>query len=204
VSYNFNFDLSHLPKSFFEELARVSNERQWHKRIGKKARELAIKFNLYEHTGLPVSNGLMVIEDLLDVYIRNLTIKKKFSKTRRRALLLPHCSRKHMDHKCKAKFNTGISSYHCMHCTPGCLVNKATKLGEGKGYDVYILPGGSCLKKILSKRKYEGIVGIACCEEIKLANDLLAETKLPLIGLPLIKNGCANTRFDIEMLEKNL
>lgn len=205
MAYKFNFDLSNLPRSFFEELARVSKERQIHRRIGEKARHLSEKFNLYKLTGLPVSDGLMIVEDLIDVYINNIVNRRKFSRTKgKKALLLPHCSRKYMDNRCKATFDPNFSSYSCAHCSPDCLVNQATILGKKRGYDVYILPGGSCIKKILSKRKYSGIVGVACCEEIKLGNSYLKELGIPGQGVPLTKNGCSNTKFDIKTLKEIL
>jgi hypothetical protein len=71
-----------------------------------------------------------------------------------------------------------------------------------RGYDVYIVPGGSCIPKILKNKKYEGIVGVACGEEIKMFGTLLNTMELAGQAIPLIKNGCANTIFNIETLEK--
>ena len=55
-------------------------------------------------------------------------------------------------------------------------------LREKKGYDVYILPGGLCVPKILENGKYEAVVGVACGEEIKLADKILEKLKLPEQG----------------------
>jgi hypothetical protein len=66
---------------------------------------------------------------------------------------------------------------------------------------VYVLPGGSCIHKILQKGAYEALVGVACGEEIKLAEGLLEKTGLPGQNVPLIKNGCANTTFNIRTLK---
>ncbi len=204
MSYNFNFDLSKFPKAFFREIAKVSNERKIHKKLGSISRDIAKKFKFYEYTGLPVSDGLMVVEDLIDIYIKNIINKKKFSNAKKKPLLLPHCSRKYMDNRCKAKINPKFSSYECSHCSPDCLINKATKLGRDKGYDVYVLPGGSCIRKILSQRKYKGVIGVACSEEIKMGNEFLDAMKIPSQSVPLIKNGCSNTKFDIKTLKSVL
>jgi hypothetical protein len=109
-----------------------------------------------------------------------------------------------MDNRCKAKFDPSLSTYYCNGCSKDCLVNKSTKVAKKKGYDVYILPGGSCIKKILAKKKYDIIIGVACCEEIKMASTYLEELKIPCIGIPLTKNGCSNTKFDLKFLKKNL
>ena len=73
-----------------------------------------------------------------------------------------------------------------------------------KGYDVYIVPGGSCIPKILKNTKYEGIVGVACGEEIKMFGPSLGGMNVAGQAIPLIKNGCANTIFNLETLAKVL
>lgn len=204
MAYDFNFDLTNIPKSFFEDMARISKKNKLHKKAGTAARSLANKFKIYEITGLPVSDGLTIVEDLLNVYINNLANKKKFTGTKKRVLFLPHCSRKHMDSKCKASFDPEMSSYKCARCSPDCLVNKATVIAKKKGYDVYIVPGGSCIRKIMMKKQYEGVIGVACCEEVKIGLDMCEKIKIPVQGIPLIKNGCSHTRFDMKMLKDTL
>lgn len=204
MPYSFNFDLSRISKSFFRELARVSQERKLHKRFGKKARNLAEKFRLAEITGLDVPSALQLVEDLVDVYVQNVSEREQFEKTKRRALFLPHCSRKYMDNRCQAVFDPYIPSYRCNHCSDDCLVNQATKLGENRSYDVYVLPGGSCVPEVLKKNHYEGIVGVACSQELKLGGDVLISMGLAGQAIPLIKNGCANTCFNFKSLEKIL
>jgi hypothetical protein len=83
-------------------------------------------------------------------------------------------------------------------------VNKADRLARSKGYDVYLVPGGSCIPKILKTKHYEGIVGVACGEETKMIGQLLSGMNVAGQGIPLIKNGCANTLFNIETLAKVL
>jgi len=109
-----------------------------------------------------------------------------------------------MDNRCKAVFDSTIPSYSCSHCSPDCLVNQATLAGEERGYDVYVLPGGSCIHQILQEGGYEALVGVACGEEIKLAEGLLEKTGLPGQNVPLIRNGCANTTFNLQALKKVL
>jgi len=203
MPYKFNFDLSQLSQSFFKEIAVFSNEKNIHRKIGKKARYLVDKFRIDKLVGVPVSDAITLVEDLMDTYISNLSMRKDFEKTKHRVLLLPHCSRKYMDNRCKARFDSKMSSYFCSSCSKDCLVNRATKMGRERNYDVYVLPGGSCIKKIMRKR-YDGIVGVACTEEINLAKKLLESTGLKIQGVPLIKNGCSCSKFRLETLEKFL
>lgn len=204
MPYGFSFDLSQISKSFFKELARVATEKNMHRRIGERARNLAEKFRIRELTGLDVSDALMLVEDLVDIYVRNLSEQKSFLKTKKRALFLPHCSRKYMDNQCQARFDPEIPSYQCAQCSPDCLVNQATALGRERGYDVYVLAGSSCIPKILKKDSYEGVVGVACSQELKVGGDYIGNNCLRGQAVPLTKNGCANTWFSIESLKRIL
>ena len=106
MPYKFSFDLSNISKSFFNELARIADERKLHKRLGINARRLADKFKLTEITGLNVTDALQLVEDLVDIHVRNVSEREHFKKTKSRALFLPHCSRKYLDNRCKASFKT--------------------------------------------------------------------------------------------------
>jgi hypothetical protein len=192
MPYGFSFDLTKISKSFFRELARVSKEKEIHKRLGTSARHIAEKFHLSQITGLDVPDTIQLVEDLVDVQVRNASERARFEKTQIRALFLPHCSRKHMDNKCNATFNPDIPSYKCAHCSPDCQINQATTMAEQKSYKVYVVPGGSC------------IVGVACGQELKLGGEALGKASLAGQAIPLIKNGCSNTRFSLQNLEKTL
>ncbi len=204
MPYKFTFDLSPVPRFFFTEIARISYQKGMHKSLLKTLQEIIRTFKIQEATGLNLSDAVVVIQDLIDLQAINLIERKKFLTTKKRALLLPHCSRKYMDGRCKAVFDDTIPSYVCAHCSPDCLVNKACSLAATKGYDVYVLPGGSCVAKIFKKGRYEGIVGVACGEEIRISKEFLQETGVAGQAIPLIKNGCSNTVFNMETLVKTL
>ncbi|MBX5327786.1 MAG: DUF116 domain-containing protein [Candidatus Bathyarchaeota archaeon] len=204
MPYKFAFDLSRIPRFFFKEIAIVGYQASVHKKVGKTAQEIIKKFKIDEATGLNLSDAVIVIQDLIDMQARNIKEREKFVQTKKRALFLPHCSRKYMDNRCNATFDPNIPSYVCAHCSTDCLINKATTLAKKKGYDVYILPGGSCVPKILSSKRYEGIVGVACGEEIRLGGEITQHMDVASQAVPLIKNGCANTIFNIETLIKTL
>ncbi|HKZ94777.1 MAG TPA: DUF116 domain-containing protein [Candidatus Bathyarchaeia archaeon] len=201
MPYGFSFDLTKISKSFFRELARISREKELHKRLGVSARHLAEKFHLSEITGLDVPDALQLVEDLVDVQVRNASERARFEKTQNRALFLPHCSRKYMDNRCHAVFNPDIPSYKCGHCSEDCQVNLATTIGEKKGYDVYVVPGGSCIHQIMKKYHYEGAVGVACGQELKLGGEAIKKADWSGQAIPLIKNGCSNTSFSLKSLE---
>jgi hypothetical protein len=204
MPYKFTFDLSPVPRFFFTEIARISYQKGMHKTLLNTLQDVIKKFKIQEATGLNLSDAIVVIQDLIDLQAVNLLQRKKFLQTKKRALFLPHCSRKYMDGRCKATFDADIPSYVCAHCSADCLVNKADFLAKKKGYDVYVLPGGSCVAKILKAAKYEGVVGIACGEEIKLSGEILNETGVAGQSIPLIKNGCSSTVFNVDTLTNTL
>jgi hypothetical protein len=109
-----------------------------------------------------------------------------------------------MDGRCKAQFDPEVPSYTCAHCSDDCVVNKADHYAKSKNYDVYVVPGGSCIPKILKCTSYEGVVGVACGEEMKLMGNLLDSMDVRGQGIPLIKNGCANTTFNMDTVVKIL
>jgi len=166
MPYDFNFDLSGIPRQFFRELSRVAEERQLHRRFGLRARDIAERFKLSEATGLDIETILFLMEG-----------------------------------NCKASFDSGVPTYRCAHCSKDCQVGQAAKLGEERGYSVFIVPGGSCIPSIIKRGDFKAIVGVACGMEMKPALQMIKKFDLPGQAVPLLKNGCANTAFSIHYLE---
>jgi uncharacterized protein len=204
MPYKFTFDISKTPHHFFTELAVAGYQKGMHKVFLKTLQDIINKFKIQEATGLNLQDAVVLIQDLIDMQALNLMQRQKFLQTKKRALFLPHCSRKYMDGRCKALFDASLPSYVCAHCSPDCDVNKADRVAREKGYDVYVLPGASCVPKILKTKQYEGIVGVACGEEVKMSGELLSSMSVTGQSVPLLKNGCANTVFNMETLIKTL
>jgi hypothetical protein len=204
MPYKFTFDLSKIPRFFFVEIAKIGYQGAMHERVGRTLQHVIKKFKIQEATGLNLSDTITLLQDLIDMQAVNLIAREKFVKTKRRALFLPHCSRKYMDKRCKASFDPAVPTYICAHCSRDCPVGEAVLFAEKKGYDVYIVPGGSCIPRILKAKNYEGVVGVACGEEVKAGMGLLKSMDVCGQSVPLIKNGCANTAFNRETLFKTL
>jgi hypothetical protein len=204
MPYKFTFDISKAPQHFFIELAIVGNQMGMHKLFEKTLQELISKFRIQEVTGLNIQDAVVLIQDLLKMQTLNLIQKQEFLQTKKRALFLPHCCRKYMDSQCQAVFEPSLTSYVCAHCSPDCFVNKAERIAKEKGYDVYVLSGGSCMPNILKQKKYEGVVGVACGPEVMMSGEKLSSMGMAWQSVPLLKNGCANTFFNMETLMKTL
>lgn len=168
------------------------------------AKKIVKLFKLDQLTGLNLAEAITLVEDFIQVQNANNIQRETFEKAENKALLIPHCARSHMDRRCMADFNPEIPNYTCNGCQDNCLVNQVVKLGEEKGYDVYVIPGGSCAEKILRDKNYKGVVGIACGSELKMALGLLKKLEISGQGVILTKNGCANTKLDLETLKKVL
>ena len=80
MPYRFNFDLSGVSKSLFKEVAKVAGERGVHRKIGRSARELAAKLKIEEATGLNVTDALVLLEDMVDVQIKNVSQLERFKR----------------------------------------------------------------------------------------------------------------------------
>lgn len=200
MPYQFSFDLTRISRKLFQEIALIAEERKTHKVIAAKTVELAKRIKFLEITGLDVTEAAVLLEDLVDVFAKNIVDRQFFEKTNKRALFLSHCSRKYVDNRCHALFDSEKVSYICAHCSPDCLINQSVTLGEEKGYDVYVVPGGSCIPGIIKKGSYDGVVGVACSQEIKMAQDIIVSMNIHGQGMPLLKNGCCNTRFSVDSL----
>ena len=204
MPYKFTFDISKAPQHFFIELAIVGNQMGMQKVFEKTLQGLIRKFRIQEVTGLNIQDAVVLIQDLLKMQTLNLIQKQEFLQTKKRALFLPHCCRKYMDSQCQAVFEPSLTSYVCAHCSPDCYVNKAERIAREKGYDVYVLSGGSCMPNILKQKKYEGVVGVACGPEVIMSGEKLSSMGMAWQSIPLLKNGCANTIFNMETLVKVL
>jgi uncharacterized protein len=66
------------------------------------------------------------------------------------------------------------------------------------GYDLYITTGSSAIVNILKHKPAEGILGIACNYEINKGMCSLNGKKIVTYGVPLLNDGCYNTKVDYE------
>ncbi len=201
MAYKFTFDISNLPHDVTEQIIKFCEKKSKNLKINEIADKLVKKFRIDKITGLSFDESKTLIMDILSIEVNNNILRRYFSKAHKKALFLPHCCRKYMDSNCKASFKPETASYECKHCSSDCMVSQATKYAKQEGYDVYILPGASCLNKIFQKQKYEAIVGVACTDEIKLATKSLTKLNIPVQAIPLLKNGCAGTIFNFKTLK---
>jgi len=110
-------------------------------------------------------------------------------------IFLPHCLR---NQECEAKLES--DGYHCLNCGR-CEIGNFKKTAEEKGYKVFIVPGGSMVKNILSKYPDpEVVIGVACEAELKEGKAITESKGIKSKRLQLLKDGCINTEVDFKKL----
>lgn len=133
------------------------------------------------------------------VSLKNISNRNDFRKVRRRMIIAPHCMRA-MDCPASSK-KTGIQCISCGKCVFTRLKEDAPKYG----YDLYIVTGSSFVKHIIKEKSYDAALLIACDYEINKVMMGLKGKKLVTYGIPMINDGCFNTKVEygkvIETLE---
>ena len=90
------------------------------------------------------------------------------------------------------------------HCLTKPILNKIKLGAEKRGYEVYIVKGGSMIQKIIGKYNSSNIgkiVGIACKDEIGLALNFFEAKKIArekIYAIPLLVCGCKNTEVNLK------
>ncbi len=153
-------------------------------------------YGLFKKFSMKVGVDAKIV-DQIGVEVRNKVNEKFFKKIdpQEKLLILPHCLR-HTD--CEAKLeSSGLVCKDCNRCVIGVLKDKA----ENMGFKVYIIPGSTFLKKIVEDNNFKAVLGVACYQDLNLA--MMELSKFSCQGVPLLKDGCINTKVDTRLvLEK--
>ncbi len=133
------------------------------------------------------------IVDEIVVEVRNAVMLDRFREVRNgRVIFLPQCLR-HPD--CKARCDPMIG-YECKECGL-CDIGTICKAAKEKGFKVYVIPGGSFVKKIIKAHRPESCIGVACYPE--LAESMQGASPFMIVqGVSLLKDGCFDTEVDVE------
>jgi len=132
-----------------------------------------------------------LVDDIL-IDVRNATTHDAFQHTKgRKILLLPQCLR---HPSCKARCDP-VHGYECKRCGL-CDISKLNEAAERYNFQVFVVPGGSFVKKIFKKYRPEACLGVACYNE--LSENMQTVSFIPVQGVLLLKDGCFNTEANVE------
>ncbi|MBI3362715.1 MAG: DUF116 domain-containing protein [Chloroflexi bacterium] len=97
---------------------------------------------------------------LLGTEVLSRAYRARFRSARRKIVIVPPCLRAQPEEKCKA--TETYFGAKCQACTPTCRVHQITKLGEKRGFDVFMIPDElRVFKPGLGVGKV-GVVGVSC------------------------------------------
>ncbi|UOY10341.1 DUF116 domain-containing protein [Methanonatronarchaeum sp. AMET6-2] len=129
----------------------------------------------------------------VDIEVRNMMDREMFRSvpTEKRVLFLPHCLRSAGD--CKGEYgDKGLECKGCGECDIADIIDYANELG----YQVYVVPGGSLVFKVLENSGAEAVVGVACYDELDQAIKKAKQHGVPSQGILLTEDGCINTKVN--------
>ncbi|MFH1127205.1 MAG: DUF116 domain-containing protein [archaeon] len=131
--------------------------------------------------------------DEIMIEIRNAVLIDKFKSIKEDKIFIgPQCMR---HAKCKARCDPKIG-YICTGCGR-CDYARLKKECERYGYKMFIVPGDSFVRKIITMHKPKAALAIACFEELNESMCALAHV-LPGQGVPLLRDGCFNTAVNVD------
>lgn len=138
-----------------------------------------------------------IVDEIL-IEIRNAVNLEKFRQIKDgKVVFLPQCLR---HPNCKARCDPVIG-YECKRCGL-CDIAKVCEAADKYNFKVFVIPGGSFVKKILKTYHPKACLGVACYNE--LAESMQAVSFMPVQGVCLLKDGCFNTAADIDEIIKKM
>ena len=111
----------------------------------------------------------------------------------RRLLLLPKCLRS--DAECPAAIDEfGLLCAGCGRCPISGLKTEAERLG----YAVLVAEGTGVVMSLIRSRQIEAVIGVSCMAALEGIYPLMESAAVPGIAVPLLHDGCVNTRTDLD------
>ncbi len=116
-----------------------------------------------------------------------------------RVLLLPHCLRPSAT--CPGR--PSKEGFQCPEdCREECAIRRLREEAHNLGYKgVCIAPGGALALKFINKHAPQAVVAIACHKELSEGKEAVTELDGPVprvVTLPLLEDGCVDTRVDLD------
>jgi geranylgeranyl pyrophosphate synthase len=94
----------------------------------------------------------------------------------------------------------GLLCEQCGQCPTGDFQEEAEKLG----YVVLIAEGTTVVTKLLETGQVEAIIGVSCLSSLERSFPYMAAAAIPGIAIPLYRDGCNNTRADLDWIQDSI
>jgi geranylgeranyl pyrophosphate synthase len=163
-----------------------------------------IKLNTLEKLAYELLKQNNISDDYLEftmVLLGNESWRKTVKATpfNRRLLLIPQCLRNSTS--CKATFDSlGLICSGCKGCSIDDILNKAEELG----YTTLVAEGTTVAVGLVEEGAIDAVIGVSCMPVLERSFKPVSNAAVPVIGLPLMYDGCENTKIDSDWLYEEI
>jgi geranylgeranyl diphosphate synthase type II len=191
-----------------KRILKVPQESFLRNTLRKEARLLVQKENILppgrfeemEELAIKLVNKLNISEEYIDftiVLIGNETWRETVKATpiNRRLLLLPQCLKNNAS--CQGVFDE--LGLNCAGCK-GCLIDDILINAEQLGYATLIAEGTTVAVGLVEEGAIDAVIGVSCMPVLQRSFKPVSNAAVPVIGLPLMYDGCDNTQIDNKWL----
>jgi len=117
----------------------------------------------------------------------------------RRLLLLPQCLKNNSS--CHAEIDElGLICAGCQSCQIDSILQKA----EGLGYATLVAEGTTVAISLVQEGSVDAVIGVSCMSVLQKSFEPVSRAAVPVIGIPLLFEGCAETDVDNRWLDDEL
>ena len=117
----------------------------------------------------------------------------------RRLLLLPQCLKNNS--ACHADIDElGLICAGCQSCQIDSILQKA----EGLGYATLVAEGTTVAISLVQEGSVDAVIGVSCMSVLQKSFETVSRAAVPVIGIPLLFEGCAETDVDSRWLDDEL
>ena len=117
----------------------------------------------------------------------------------RRLLLLPQCLKNNSS--CPAEIDElGLICAGCQSCQIDSILQKAEELG----YATLVAEGTTVAISLVQEGAVDAVIGVSCMSVLQKSFEPVSRVAVPVIGIPLLFEGCAETDVDSRWLEDEM
>ncbi|MBW8331376.1 MAG: polyprenyl synthetase family protein [Prolixibacteraceae bacterium] len=117
----------------------------------------------------------------------------------RRLLLLPQCLKNNSS--CHAEIDQlGLICAGCQSCQIDSILQKA----ESLGYATLVAEGTTVAVSLVQEGSVDAVIGVSCMSVLQKSFEPVSRAAVPVIGVPLLFEGCAETDVDNRWLDDEL
>ena len=195
-----------------ENILQVPEQALVRNRLRKAARELVAERGILPPAGFPL------ITELAEEIVRRTETDRRFlefamvvcgneiwrevvaaTPYNRRLLLLPQCLKS--TENCRAEIDQlGLICAGCQSCQLDSFLQKA----ESLGYATLVAEGTTVAVNLVQEGAVDAVIGVSCMSVLQKSFEPVSRAAVPVIGIPLLFEGCAETDVDSRWLNEEI